>query len=87
VERLIAEYTGVESIEHDMCPKTCLAYTGLFANLEECPMCTMPRWDEVKLLASGGRTKAAAQRFVTILLGSQLQSLYHHPQSVEDMRY
>ncbi|KIK73570.1 hypothetical protein PAXRUDRAFT_72882, partial [Paxillus rubicundulus Ve08.2h10] len=33
VKRLIAEYTGVESIKHNMCPNMCLAYTGPFADL------------------------------------------------------
>ncbi|KAG1823586.1 uncharacterized protein BJ212DRAFT_1476454 [Suillus subaureus] len=39
VERLVAEYTGVESIKHDMCLNLCLAFTGPFADLKTCPMC------------------------------------------------
>ncbi|KAG2745631.1 hypothetical protein P692DRAFT_20741214 [Suillus brevipes Sb2] len=61
VERLIAEYTGVESIKHDMCLNSCLAFTGPFADLDNCPMCGTSRWDPAKLRASNGRTKIAAQ--------------------------
>ena len=40
VEKLIAWYTGVVSIEHDMCRNTCITYTGPFAHLDTCPTCT-----------------------------------------------
>ena len=40
VEKLIASYTGVVSIEHDMCRNTCITYTGPFAHLDTCPTCT-----------------------------------------------
>ncbi|KAG2744318.1 hypothetical protein P692DRAFT_201721996, partial [Suillus brevipes Sb2] len=87
VERLIAEYTGVESIKHDMCLNSCLAFTGPFADLDNCPMCGTSRWDPAKLRASNGRTKIAAQTFTTIPLGPQLQALYRHPDSARNMRY
>ncbi|KAG2062574.1 hypothetical protein BDR04DRAFT_986151, partial [Suillus decipiens] len=45
VEKLISKYTGVESIDHDMCPNTCLAYTGPYAHLDNCPICDASRWD------------------------------------------
>jgi hypothetical protein len=87
VEKLIRQHTGVESIEHDMCPESCLAFTGPFAHLEGCPMCGSSRWDQAKLRASSGRTKVAAQTFVTIPLGPQLQALYRDPESARHMRY
>ncbi|KAG1905036.1 uncharacterized protein F5891DRAFT_922501, partial [Suillus fuscotomentosus] len=40
VEKLIHQHTGVESIDHDMCPESCLAFTSPFAHLESCPMCS-----------------------------------------------
>ncbi|KAG2338304.1 hypothetical protein BDR05DRAFT_952037 [Suillus weaverae] len=49
IERLIAEYTGIESIEHDMCPDTCVAFTGPFAELVNCPICGTERYDPIKL--------------------------------------
>ncbi|KAG1853960.1 hypothetical protein F4604DRAFT_1512496, partial [Suillus subluteus] len=75
VEKLISQHIGVESIEHDMCPESCLAFTGSFAHLESCPMCGSSRWDQAKLRASSGKIKVAAQTFVTIPLGPQLQAL------------
>jgi hypothetical protein len=49
VKKLISQYTGVESIEHDMCPKSCLVFTGPYADMGNCPMCTMTCWDQAKL--------------------------------------
>ncbi|KAG1853516.1 hypothetical protein F4604DRAFT_1883396 [Suillus subluteus] len=73
VERLVAGYTGVELIKHDMCLNSCLAFMGPFADLETCPI--------------NGHTKVAAQMFTTIPIGPQLQALYQHPDSAHDMRY
>ncbi|KAG1736156.1 uncharacterized protein EDB91DRAFT_1022677, partial [Suillus paluster] len=87
VEKLIVQYTGVESIKHDMCPKSCLAFTGPFATLESCPMCDTSWWDQARLCASNGHTKVAAQTFMTLPLGPQLQALYRHPDSAQDMCY
>ncbi|KAG2090770.1 uncharacterized protein F5147DRAFT_586623, partial [Suillus discolor] len=50
IERLIAEFTGVESIEHDMCPESCVAFTGPFSYIEHCPICGhCDRYDAIKL--------------------------------------
>jgi hypothetical protein len=87
VEKLISKYTGVESIDHDMCPNTCLAYTGPYAHLDSCPICNASRWDQARLHSTNGRVKVAAQKFSTIPLGPQLQSLYRHPDSARNMRY
>ncbi|KAH8100779.1 hypothetical protein BXZ70DRAFT_971907, partial [Cristinia sonorae] len=32
VKRLLPQLTGVVPIQHDMCPKSCMAYTGPFSN-------------------------------------------------------
>lgn len=87
IERLIAEYTGVESIEHDMCPETCVAFTGPFADLDHCPICGSERYDPIKLQASGGRTRIARQKFITIPLGTQLQALWRDPEHAQKMSY
>ena len=39
IEKLIFEHTGMDSIEHDMCPNTCVAFTGPYSALEHCPIC------------------------------------------------
>ncbi|KIJ14028.1 hypothetical protein PAXINDRAFT_79868 [Paxillus involutus ATCC 200175] len=87
VERIIAQYTGVEKIQNDMCPKTCLAYTGPYEPLELCPTCAMSRWNQEKLRASNGRNKVAARKFTTITLASQLQARFRHPQTAREMQY
>ncbi|KAG0701436.1 hypothetical protein DFH29DRAFT_990075 [Suillus ampliporus] len=87
VEKLISTYTGVEPIEHDMCSESCIAFTGPYSTLDQCPMCGTSRWNQARLQASNGRTRVAAQKFVTIPLGPQLQAMYRHPDSARDMRY
>ncbi|KAG2749072.1 hypothetical protein P692DRAFT_20780095, partial [Suillus brevipes Sb2] len=87
VERLISTYTGVESIEHDMCSNSCLAFTGPYSALDDCPICGTSRWNQARLQASNGRTRVATQKFTTIPLGPQLQALYRHPDSARNMRY
>ena len=42
VEKLISTYTDVKLILNDMCPNTCLAFTGPFNNLDKCPLCQAP---------------------------------------------
>ncbi|KAG1719905.1 hypothetical protein EDB19DRAFT_1860511, partial [Suillus lakei] len=87
VKKLIAQYTGVDPLVHDMCPNTCLAFTGPFADEDGCPMCGTSRWDQAKIHASNGRDKVAAQTFTTIPLGPQLQALYRDPDSARSMHY
>ena len=87
VEKKIAEYTGVEYIEHNMCLDSCAAFTGPFADLEHCPVYGKSRWDQNRLHASNGRVEVAAKKFTTIPIGPQLQAQYRDPQSARDMRY
>ena len=86
-EKLIASYTDVVSIKHDMCCNTCIAYTGPFAHLDTCPTCTTSRWKEEMFQGTHGRSKVAAQTFTTIPIGPQLQALYRNKDSVADMDY
>jgi hypothetical protein len=86
-ERVISQYTGVEAIEHDMCPSSCVAFTGPFADLDECLICQASRWDQAKLKTSTGKVKQGARRALTIPLGLQLQACYCHPDSARDMKY
>ncbi|KIK79355.1 hypothetical protein PAXRUDRAFT_44911, partial [Paxillus rubicundulus Ve08.2h10] len=76
VEKLTAAYTGIEAIGHDMCPKSCLAFTGPFEDMDACPMCGMLHWKEKILQGMCGHTKVAAQKFITIPIGPQLQVVY-----------
>jgi hypothetical protein len=87
-EKIIAEYTGVEAVEHDMCPeKSCMAFTGPYSDFEECKICGASWWDQGKLLASGSHRKEGACRAVTIPLGPQLQARFYDPESSQAMQY
>jgi hypothetical protein len=79
VKQKVAEITSVLSITKDMCRNTCLAYTGLFSDLEACPKCQEPRYDPRILESSNGRKKIPQQEFTTIPLGPQLQALWRSP--------
>ena len=87
IEKMISEYMGVESIEHDMCPNTCVAFTGPYSALDRCPICEEERYDSIRLRTSGRRSHVACQKFVTIPLGPQLQALWCDPQHAEDIGY
>ena len=87
IKRLVADLTGIESIVHHMCIKSCVAYTGPFLDLQECPMCSEPRYDQFMLQASSGRVKIPRQEFHTIPIGPQLQALYRSPESASRAHY
>ncbi|KIK21600.1 hypothetical protein PISMIDRAFT_103894, partial [Pisolithus microcarpus 441] len=87
VEKLIASYTGIISVEHDMCRNTCIAFTGPFSQLEACPMCDTSHWKEERLQGTHGRSKIVAQTFTMIPIGPQLQALYRNKDSATDMDY
>ncbi|KAG0691629.1 hypothetical protein DFH29DRAFT_884033 [Suillus ampliporus] len=70
-----------------MCTESCIAFTGPFSHLENCPICGHHRYDPIKLRTSGGRTKVALHKFVTIPLGTQLQALWGDPSHAEKMSY
>ncbi|KAF8883747.1 hypothetical protein CPB84DRAFT_1713219, partial [Gymnopilus junonius] len=74
VKERIKELTGVYSIFHDMCPNSCITYTGPFSSRDNCPKCNEPRYDPQTLASSHGRKKV--RQFHTIPLGPQLQALY-----------
>jgi len=45
VKSLVANLTGIESVIHHMCVKSCIAYTGPFVDLDACPLCSELRYD------------------------------------------
>jgi hypothetical protein len=76
-----------------MCPKGCIAYTGPFVNMDNCPDCNTSRYKTDEELSASGRikkkknAKVPRQQFYTIPLGPQLQALWRTPQSAFFMRY
>jgi len=76
VKSLVANLTGIESVIHHMCVKSCIAYTGPFVDLNACPLCSEPQYDQFHLESSSGLEKVPRQEFHTIPIGPQLQALY-----------
>ncbi|KAL6301922.1 hypothetical protein BKA93DRAFT_861789 [Sparassis latifolia] len=83
VKSKIAELSGVVPIIQDMCVNTCLAYTGPFAELDQCPTCGEPRYDTT----SNGKKRIARQEFHTIPVGPQLQALWRSREGATAMRH
>jgi hypothetical protein len=83
VQETIAELTGVHSIMHDICPNTCIAYTGPFSALTVCSKCDEPRYK----IPPAGREQLPQRRFHTIPLGPQLQALWRSPETARKMRH
>ena len=78
----MASLTGVSSLETDMCPETCLAFTGPFAELNECPECGSPRYHK-----KGRGRKRPLRVFHTIPIGPLLQALWSSEESAKRMKY
>ena len=89
VKKKIQELTGVVPIVHDMCPNSCIAYTGPFSNLDKCPNpdCQESRYDPILLQSSSGKIKKPQQQFSTMPLGPQLQALWRNPETAEKMKH
>jgi hypothetical protein len=80
VKRRIQRLSGVVPIEHDMCPESCVAYTGPYEELDNCPRCSTPRY-------IAGETKKAQRRFSTVPIGPVIQALYGSREIAEHMHY
>ena len=87
IKRLVADMTGVESIIHHMCVNSCIAYTGPFLDLQVCPVCSEPRYDQFRFQTSSGWDRIPRQEFHTIPIGPQLQALYRSPESASQAHY
>jgi len=85
VNKLVANISGVVSIKDDMCINLCHAFTGPFAELEACSICSEPRYDAVQFGLTG--KKVPRQQACTIPLGPQIQALRRSPQGARAMRY
>ncbi|KAJ7829601.1 hypothetical protein B0H14DRAFT_2256040, partial [Mycena olivaceomarginata] len=77
---------GVSPIETDMCPNSCIAYTGPFSKLDKCPYpdCSEPQYDQAKLQKGFHEARA---KVWTIPIGPYLQSLWRHPETAKEMKY
>ncbi|KAL1679952.1 hypothetical protein EV122DRAFT_169375, partial [Schizophyllum commune] len=81
VKALVRRVSGVTAVYRDMCVKSCVAFTGPFASLDNCPTCGRARYE------AGHSTKVARKQFSTILLGPQLQALWRTPEGAKSLEY
>ncbi|KAH8980909.1 hypothetical protein EDB83DRAFT_2189619, partial [Lactarius deliciosus] len=65
VKRCIRWLLGIVPLEHNMCMRSCVAYTGSYSELDSCPRCSSPHYVP-------GTTKAQ-KRFSTIPVGPVIQ--------------
>jgi hypothetical protein len=75
----VAEITGIVPIIHDMCPNTCLAFTGPFKNDDRCSECGEAHFDPV--------TRKGRQQFYTIPIRPMLQALWADVDSAHKLDY
>ena len=70
-----------------MCIGGCLGFTGPFSDLEECPNCGEPRYDQAKFIASEGLVKEPRKIFTTFPVGPQLQARWRSPDVEQGVVY
>ncbi|KAG6839700.1 hypothetical protein C0991_012488, partial [Blastosporella zonata] len=75
----IETLTGVSAIYHGMCIGSCVGYTGPQKDLENCPVCTEPRYQP--------GSKRPCKQFATIPIGPVIQALYGSPEVSKQMHY
>ena len=86
-ERRAQNLSGLITWEHHMCFKTCVGFTGPYANLEHCPKCGQGRYEQKELEESNGERKVPRKVFTTFPAGPQLQAHWKHPETAKDMSY
>ncbi|PIL33236.1 hypothetical protein GSI_04686 [Ganoderma sinense ZZ0214-1] len=86
VKKKVAELTGIYPLTYDMCPKSCMAYTGPWEGLDRCKFCSEPRYDQ-DLLAQAKPVKKAHRMSDTYPIGPQVQARFRSPEGAQDMRH
>lgn len=88
VKNLAAEYFGVKPIYEDMCPKSCVGFTGPFCDMRRCPMCGEDRYEICSnSLASCTKREIPRRHFLTLPVGPLLQAMYCSPDGADAMEY
>jgi hypothetical protein len=81
VKRRLGWLSGVVPIQHDMCPGSCVAYTGPYSDLDacDCPSCSTPRFLP--------DTRTPQKRFTTVPIGPVIQAFYGSRDVADMMHY
>jgi hypothetical protein len=84
VRNRLKSLSGILPLHFDMCPNSCMAFTGTFSTLKKCQFCGESRFRKSR---NGNVTKSIPRRqFVTLPVGPQLQALWRHPTMVAKLR-
>ena len=81
---IIADISGVVSVEDDMCINSCHAFTGPFIDLDACTICSEPRYMPN---TTGHARRTPRKQMCTIPLGPQLQALRRSVHGGTSMEY
>lgn len=88
VKALAAEYSGVKPIYEDMCPRSCVGFTGPFRDMRSCPICGEDRYEmRTRTLSSRSKHEVSRRRFLTLPVGPSLQAMYRSPEGADAMGY
>ena len=87
VRRRVSNLSGIATWKHSMCFNSCIGFTGPFENLDYCPYCKEPRYNQDELTNSGGKKKIPRKLFTTFPLGPQIQARWRNPQMAQKMSY
>ncbi len=79
VKKQISSLTGITPVYRDMCPKSCVGFTGPLREALLCPVCSEQRYHP--------GTKTPRKRFITLLLAPQLQALWRTPEGACALQY
>ncbi len=82
-KKLIEEVSGVSPITHHMCINSCVAFTGVYANLDKCPIsrCGESRYETIE-----GKN-VPRKVFLTFPIGPQIQALKRSPDGGRASQY
>jgi len=82
VRNWLKSLSGILPLHSDMCPNTCMAFTGIFLTLNKCQFCGKNRFQK----SQQGNSFIPHCQFVTLPIGPQLQALWCHPITVAKLR-
>ena len=83
----VSNLSGAHTWKHNMCIDSCIAFTGPFAALENCPRCGKPCYNLEILKKSNGKKKVYQKQCMTFPLGPQYQARSKDPCMAEKMFY
>ncbi|KAH6885126.1 hypothetical protein BKA70DRAFT_1574592 [Coprinopsis sp. MPI-PUGE-AT-0042] len=77
--------TGIVVIPDNLCIGTCVAYTGPFEDLEKCPVCDEPRFNQDVLART--EEKVPRRQMWTFPIGPQIQAIRQSKRGLEALEY